>query len=183
MRHRAPVLAVCILIPLALTAPGAGAKELRAATICGADRCVEVAPEDLSIHLVEGEYETSPDEAEPFYRVRLTIGGGGAHETFGRIVLPRAGYAGDATTSDWVGLSDRTAALYRRLTAGLEPFPATVLQAKLSDPAPAGSTTAGEATTERSDDDGGAPAVAGLAAAAILLVGGAIVLRRGSSAA
>ena len=63
--------------------------------ICGVDRCAEVPRAQLSIHLLEGGYRTSaPDRAEPWYRVRFRIGGGGAHDTFSLRLLPRAGYLG-----------------------------------------------------------------------------------------
>jgi len=120
----AAAFSVCLL---GVLAPAAAAKELQGATICGAERCVDVPKNDLGFELIEGNsYATPPKHAERFYRVELRIGGGGHHETFELVLLPRLAYLSDfgARPNTWLALYDDGARIYRQLTAPLEPFPA-----------------------------------------------------------
>ena len=80
---------------------------------------------------------SAPAEAEPWYRVRFVIAAGGHSERFGLKLLPRSRYAGgpgDGIDGSyfWRRLDRRTAAVYRRLTSGLEPLPASRLEAFLA---------------------------------------------------
>ena len=123
IRHRRRP-SVCLL---GVLAPPAAAKELQGATICGAERCVDVPKDDLGFELIEGNsYATPPKHAERFYRVELRIGGGGHHETFELVLLPRLAYLSDfgGRPNTWLALYDDGARIYRQLTAPLEPFPA-----------------------------------------------------------
>ena len=120
----AAVFSVCLL---GVLAPAAAAKELQGATICGAERCVDVPKDDLGFELIEGNsYATPPKHAERFYRVELRIGGGGHHETLELVLLPRLAYLSDfgGRPNTWLALYDDGARIYRQLTAPLEPFPA-----------------------------------------------------------
>ena len=120
----AAVFSVCLL---GVLAPAAAAKELQGATICGAERCVDVPKDDLGFELIEGNsYATPPKHAERFYRVELRIGGGGHHETFELVLLPRLAYLSDfgGRPNTWLALYDDGARIYRQLAAPLEPFPA-----------------------------------------------------------
>ena len=120
----AAVFSVCLL---GVLAPAAVAKELQGASICGAERCVDVPKDDLGFELIEGNsYATPPKHAERFYRVELRIGGGGHHETFELVLLPRLAYLSDfgGRPNTWLALYDDGARIYRQLTAPLEPFPA-----------------------------------------------------------
>jgi hypothetical protein len=185
MRHRFPLLSVCLLGAIALVAPSAEAKNLQAATICGVDRCIDVAPADLSIELVEGSFQSSaPDAAEPWYRVRVTVGDETVHESWRLIVLPQGGYTttpGDVDT--WSELNAHGASLYRQLTAALEPFPAAALESRLARAEPQVSSATPPPPSppagDTQDDAGDASiAIAGSAAAAILLIGAAVVVLR-----
>ena len=120
----AAVFSVCLL---GVLAPAAAAKELQGATICGAERCVDVPKDDLGFELIEGNsYATPPKHAERFYRVELRIGGGAHHETFELVLLPRLAYLSDfgGRPNTWLALYDDGARIYRQLAAPLEPFPA-----------------------------------------------------------
>jgi hypothetical protein len=122
-RIRVVVLSTCLL---AVLVPNAEGKELQAVTICGEKRCVEVPSKAVSIDMLGGGYTTSaPERAEPYYRVRFRIGGGGHHESFGRLLLPRAGYLADTTPAgvEWSTLASRQTRRYRRLVAELKPIP------------------------------------------------------------
>ena len=184
MRHRIALLTLCLLAAAAPGAPSAIAKDIQAATICGVDRCTEVAAEDLSIELVEGTFQVSPpDVVEPWYRVQVTVGDKKFHESWGLIVLPESGYT--TTPGDlgvWNKVNAHAISLYRELTAGLEPFPATALKARLARAGLQVSSTP-PAPSPPADDPGdgsgsASVAIAGSAAAVILLIGGAVVVLR-----
>jgi hypothetical protein len=168
------------LVALALAEPAA-AKNLQAMTICGPDACSQVPRADLSIELVEGGGSTlPPGRAEPWYRVGVTVGGGGGHENWWMVVLPTGGYTGFPDGSDgdlqWGSISPSSAALYRRLAGDLRPFPAARLHlvhhARVAAPATGG--PAGDAT----DDGGHGIAIAGAVGGAALLVAVVISLYR-----
>lgn len=162
----AALLAVLVLAP----AP-ASAKNLQAARICGPDACAQVPEDQLSIHLVEGGSSSGPERPEPWYRVRVTVGGGGAHESWWLVVLPHGGYTGypdgPGGYYEWGSISDATARMYRRLAGDLRPFPSSRL--RLAQETPAEPAAAPAAAQDEDDGDGPAIAVAGAVAGGVLL--------------
>ena len=185
----AAVLSICLL---AVLAPAAGAKELQGATICGAERCVDVPKADLGFELIEGNsYATPPQHAERFYRVELRIGGGGHHETLELVLLPRLAYLSDfgGRPNTWLALYDDGARIYRQLVAPLEPFPAAdtagMLAAADSDPdrdpsQPTSPAAASPPLAAAGKDGGDGIAIAGIVAGVALVgvVGLSLVRRR-----
>ncbi len=176
-------LCVALLAAVLLAPAPASAKNLQAATICGPDACREVPKDQLSIHLVEGGgSSTGPERPEPWYRVRVTVGAGGAHDSWGIVVLPRGGYTGypdgPGANYQWGTIDDSVAATYRRLAGDLQPFPAAQLRqprevrvTEATPPPPAPEPEAGDHGV----------AIAGAIAGGILLVAAGFSLwkRRG----
>jgi hypothetical protein len=188
----ATVFAVCLL---GVLAPAAAAKELQGATICGAERCVDVPKDDLGFELIEGNsYATPPKHAERFYRVELRIGGGGHSETLELVLLPRLAYLSDfgGRPNTWLALYDDGARSYRQLTAPLEPFPAADTTRMLAaadsgpdrDPLPPSSPAAASPPLADAGKDGGdGIAIAGIVAGVALVgVVGLSLVRRNASA-
>ena len=165
----------------ALTPASAAGKNLQAMNICGPDACSEVPRDELALDLVEGGGQSLPPAGgEPWYRVRVTVGGGGGHESWWMVVLPQGGYTGfpngPAGAIQWGSISPSTAALYRRLAGDLHPFPAERLRmapaASVQTPDPE-RAIAGEA-----DGEGHGIAIAGVVGGAALLVAVAVSLYR-----
>ena len=184
----AAAFSVCLL---GVLAPAAAAKELEGATICGAERCVDVPKNDLGFELIEGNsYATPPKHAERFYRVELRIGGGGHHETFELVLLPRRAYLSDfgARPNAWLALYDDGARIYRQLTAPLEPFPAAETARMLAaadsgrdrEPSPPSPPAAASPPLADTGKDGGdGIAIAGIVAGVALVgVVGLSLVRR-----
>ena len=181
---RVLALASCLLGLVVVPAP-AHAKEVQALSLCGAADCVGARGDELSTTIIEGAPPTSPPhEPEPWYRARVTIGGGGHHESFRLIVLPRSGYLGGLGTAgyadDWMRINDRAAAVYRRLSRGLEPFPGSRLAIGDDDetPAPAPEPAPEASAVEQADDEGDGIAVAGIVAGVVLVGIAGLSLRR-----
>ena len=191
MRRPVHALVLC-LCALAALAPTASAKELRAAKVCGADACAQVPREDLSHRLLEsGGVTSAPAEAEPWYRVRFVIAGGGHSARFELKLLPRSRYAGapeDGIGSSyfWHRVDRRTAAVYQRLASGLEPLPASRLEAILAadqekfEPDASAPLRPPEPTSTEQDGENGV-AIAGVVAAVGVLALAGWSLRRGAS--
>jgi hypothetical protein len=168
---------------LALVPASAGAKELQAMSICGPQACADVPRDQLSIHLLEGGATTpAPDRSEPWYRVRVTVGAPGTHESWQIVVLPRGRYvanfaAGPGSALDWTTISAGIADRYRRLAGGVRPFPAAKLP--LRSAAPATPSAVAPAAAPADDSAGAHPvAMAGAVAGVVLLAAGAWSLRR-----
>ena len=127
-------LIVVLAAGLAALAPASAVgKNLQAMTICGPEACSDVPRDELSIELVEGGGRSLPPAGgEPWYRVRVTVGGGGGHDSWRMVVLPKGGYTGfpDGPGGDlqWGSISPSSAALYRRLAGDLRPFAADRLR-------------------------------------------------------
>jgi hypothetical protein len=162
---------IALVAAAALVPAAASAKNLQAMRICGADACVDVPKDQLDIALVEGgSTALAPDRAEPWYRVRVTVGAGGAHDSWQLAALPRSGYfsSGRGAAHSWTSMPTATAAAYRRLTRGLAPIPAAQLPLRVASSGR--SNRSAPAVAPADDRDGGHEvAVAGVVVGAVLL--------------
>lgn len=165
MLARLLLLASAAIAALALTAGTAAAKGVEAATVCGADKCVDVGGDDITPALLEGGSPSDPpSNAHGWYRVRLEIGdgrpGGRVYETWTINVLPQSGYIRSRDGyggSTWSDMSADQQAIYTSLTAGLEPLPAADLEGipKRRPPATPNPAPASPSPGPATDDDGG----------------------------
>jgi MYXO-CTERM domain-containing protein len=171
MLTRSLLLASAAVVSLSLLPAGAVGKEVKSATVCGPTDCVSVDDDQRSEALVMGGSPSDPPpKAEAWYRVRLVIGGEGAHDAFTINVLPKSGYIRSRDQfggSEWSDMSAQQQATYQRLTADIDPFPAKrltgITNPKLpaADPAPA-------APVQPEDEDEGSGATPWLIAAGAL---------------
>ena len=162
---------IAVLVAAALVPAAASAKNLQAMRICGAAACIDVPKDQLDIRLVEGgSTALAPDRREPWYRVRVTVGGGGGHESWQLAALPRSGYfsTGRGAAHSWISMPTPTATAYRRLTRGLRPIAAAQLPLRVASSGPSNRTAPVAAPA---DDQGGGHevAVAGVIGGAVLL--------------
>lgn len=121
MRRILLVLVVALLLPAT-----AGAKEIEKVVVCGAGGCETVdRPRQAIADGGTGGGRIPPPG--PFYSLELFVGDGGdVRESWTIYYAPRAGmisYPGEGGDFVWSELPASTAALYRKATAGLEPFP------------------------------------------------------------
>lgn len=121
MRRILLVLAVALLLPAT-----AGAKEIEKVVVCGAGGCETVdRPGQAIANGGSGGGRTPPPG--PYYSVELFVGDGqGARDSWTLYYAPDArmiSFAGEGGDFVWSELPSGTAALYRKATAGLEPFP------------------------------------------------------------
>lgn len=172
MRRARPTFPLIAAMAAVLLVPAAAsAKNLQAMRICGADACIDVPKDQLDIGLVEGgSTALAPDRAEPWYRVRVTVGAGGAHDSWQLAALPRSGYfsTGRGAAHSWTSMPTTTAAAYRRLTRGLATIPAAKLPLRVAS---SGSSNRPAPAAAPADDQGGGHgvAVAGVIGGAVLL--------------
>jgi hypothetical protein len=184
MSRTVSVLAICACVFAAL-GPTAAAKELQRVSVCGGDGCVAVPESELSHHLIDGDSTSSPDRAEPHYRIRAQIGAPDFHENFTLKLLPRQGYVryGDEIggSYDWIALDAETAALYAKLTSGLEPLRPLGPVRSAAEP----SLPPEPQPAETSDGGGEGVAIAGLIAGVLLfgIAGVSLRHRRGANGA
>jgi hypothetical protein len=140
------------LIPLVALAwavtPAAEAKQIESVEVCGSARCVEVHGDDMFALAEPGPpfygYRTGdpPRKSSPFYRVAITVGGGGAHESFKVDLLPRAGLVRGADGA-WTRLTARARRALARATADLPPLPASRLDPGAASPGPGAASPSG----------------------------------------
>ena len=98
--------------------------------MCGASDCRTVTAHKPLVALMRGGPSADPPDAAAFFRVELTMRGDGELVTFPVVIVPDAGLLRDGTAADgyrWFQVPDRVAREYRRITRGLEPFPAAKL--------------------------------------------------------
>jgi hypothetical protein len=120
------VAAAALALPMA-----AVAKEIEAASVCGADGCRKVDIDRDNHALVEGgPIGAPPRTPAPFYSVRLAVGDGSGHivDRFAIIYVPsvRKLRGSDGT---WMDARPGTVRALRRFTRGREPFRARALEA------------------------------------------------------
>jgi hypothetical protein len=120
-----------LVLPIAGAAP-AGAKEVAHAKVCGPSDCREVKDHDEQLALIEGGPPTAPPpKASPWYKAVVTIRGDGERPTFTTALLPAAGLVrGDSEYGGytWMSIAQDNASTVRKMTRGLEPFPAAKLR-------------------------------------------------------
>ena len=111
-----------------LTPAAAAAKGIDAATVCGADRCVEVRDRMLLSPLAEGRPPTDPPrEPAGWFRTTATArdGRGGQHTfTFAALPSIRRIRGEDGT---WMPMGELALRAFTRITRGMEPRPASTL--------------------------------------------------------
>jgi len=116
-----------------LFAASAAAKEPVAAKICGPSDCTTVKDKDTLMAFFEGGGPADPPaRGVPWYTVRTAIDIGQERpDHFTQVVIPRLGIVrGEDPTEGyaWMSVSDRAARAYRRLTRGVEAYPASKLK-------------------------------------------------------
>jgi MYXO-CTERM domain-containing protein len=176
------LVASTAIVALSLMTAVAAAKEVQSATVCGPTDCVSVDDDQRSEALVMGGSPSDPPpKAEAWYRVRLVIGGDGAHDAFTINVLPKSGYIRSRDQfggSIWSDMSAQQHASYRRLTADLDPFPAERLTG-ISNPKLPAADPAPPAPAEPAEkDEGSSPTPWLIAAGALAALAVAALVRR-----
>lgn len=129
---RRSAIAAALLTLLVGAAP-AGAKGVLSATVCGKSECREVDQRTVMPYLSEGGYPTEPPaSAAPWYRVTIVMGDDllpPAKRVRGRmtvsVVPDRSVLRGE--DGDWMPMSADALQVYRTVTQGLEPLPASEL--------------------------------------------------------
>ena len=188
---RTPLVLLAIAAVALGPAAAASAKEIDKVKVCGAGGCHDVT-DRASMAVTDGGPPTAwPDEATPFYRIKITVKVPEGEDVPGWSFLwvPAAEMIAQEDGT-WTTPPSTTVAELEKLTRGIEPLPASKLP--LPEPA-AEETPAGAAApvTPPSDDGGGPPT-----AVWVLLAAGALGLfaalaratvsalgRRGGSAA
>ena len=172
MKTIAPALLAVALLALPATA---SAKGVMGATVCGASGCTAVKDPDQLVYFAEGGDPVEPPaQAAEWYRATLTIGAeGGAQERFSIALVPDLrlirGFDEQTDLYTWMPVSEEAASAYRKVAAGLEPFPAASLKGVEATAAPTSPPPSG-------DDAGGLPgwalpaALVALASAGLALV-------------
>jgi hypothetical protein len=182
MLARSLLIASTAVVSLSLLPAAAAAKEVKSATVCGPTDCVSVDDDRRSEALVMGGSPSDPPpKAEAWYRVRLVIGGDGAHEAFTINVLPTSGYIRSRDQfggSVWSDMSTQQQATYRRLTAEISPFPAKRLTGITNPKLPAASPAAPAPAQPADEDEGSSPMPWLIAAGALAALAGALGVRR-----
>ena len=161
-------LFLALILSLALTADAA-AKEVVSAKVCGVSGCEEVTDHQSLLVLQEGGPPTSaPSKSGAFYRARLAVMGD--HDEIFRfsieLVPDLSRIKGEDGT--WMAVSPGAVSTeFRRMTRGLDPFPAARLGGVAAPPK--------QASEPASDD---APLWPWLAGGLLLLAGLAYLLGR-----
>jgi MYXO-CTERM domain-containing protein len=183
MLTRSLLIASAAVVSVSLMTAAAAAKEVESATVCGPTDCTTVDDDQRSEALLSsGGVGGPPETAEPWYRVRLGIGARGeVHDTFTINVLPKSGYVrsrdgfGGAL---WTVMTGEERAIYQRITAGIDPFPAKQLKG-ISNPKLPAANRASPAPAQPADEDEGSSATPWLiAAGALAALAGAALVRR-----
>src|SRR4051812_13067281 len=168
-RSLAAILSLAVVMPAS-----ALAKEPVAVKVCGKTRCHESKDKQAIAPLVNGGPPTEPPiQASGWYSSTIAIGGEGPGASFTVAIVPSQGLVRSEPVKGgggftWLRMSPETRAEYARLTAGLEPRPASALAGVAEAPPPSPESSSA-----------GAPAWPWLLGVALLLSADAIaVLRR-----
>jgi hypothetical protein len=179
---RTPLVLIAIAVAALGPAAAASAKEIDAVEVCGADGCHDVTNR-TTMAITDGGAPTGwPDEATPFYRVKITIKaeGGETAPGWSYVWVPAAEVIGlqDGT---WTNPPSTTVDELKRATRGIEPLPAAELA--LPEPTPEATPAAAAAPVTPSDDDGGGPPTAVWALIAAGALGLIALLARATASA
>ena len=192
MRLPPPQLLLLAIAAVALgPAAAASAKEIDKVKVCGADGCHDVT-DRASMAVTDGGPPTAwPDEATPFYRIKISVKGPeGEHVPGWSFLWVPAAELIAQEDGTWTTPPSTTVDELKLLTRGVEPLPAS----KLEMPEPVAEETPADAVAPVSppgDGDGGGPptavwvllAAGGLALIALLARATVSALgRRGGSA-
>ena len=131
------ILPVVLMTIVVLGAPpGVAAKEIRAMTVCGADRCAKVeratAQRWHETGGLEGPPLSPPSRRAPYYRVTTFIGepGGGPAGHFSLAYIPRLDAVlplASEPPAPWMRVSGSVAKQLAPLARGMTPLPAKQL--------------------------------------------------------
>jgi hypothetical protein len=113
------VLAVLLVLAVA---PGATAKEITKAEVCGPDGCTAVADRAVAPVLGNGGPPRTPPTAAPYYDVRLTMSEGDQDVTFSVAAVPSR-HAMRADDGTWMQMAPDATALVIKTAAGRKPYP------------------------------------------------------------
>jgi hypothetical protein len=185
---RTPLVMLAIAAAALGPAASASAKEIASVKVCGAGGCTDVT-DRATMAITDGGPPTSwPDEATPFYRVKIAVEDEEGETVPGWTFLwVPAAQKIKWEDETWANPPSTTIDVLEAVTRKIDPLPAS----KLVLPAvPEPKEIVSPAEAPPPADDGGLPAVVwallaagGLGLAALLARGAAIVLgRRGGSA-
>ena len=172
---------MCMVLALSLVPAGAAlAKEPVKAKVCGASDCRTIKDRDALMALSEGGPPTDPpDRGAPWYSVRTTIAvGPGQRDSFSSAIVPSAGLMRGADASEgfvWMPATPRGARVSRRVTRGLEPFPAATLKGV---GAPKARVDEVVLPAAEPDQDGGSSPLPWIAGGVVLLGLAGVLIRR-----
>jgi hypothetical protein len=128
-----------VLAIVVLTAPAsAGAKGLVSLSVCGTDGCHTTRDRSQLEPLMNAIPQAEPGRLGPFYKLRLGIGEPGQRGTLGHVEsewIPSLGLirGKDGPLAGYTLPQPATARLLRRMSAGLQAFPAAKLHS-IGDP-------------------------------------------------
>jgi hypothetical protein len=118
-----------ITVALLILAPGASAKQVTGAKVCGASDCRDVEARGLLFALPDTGDPTDPprNPAGGWYRTTITMDAEGNHESFSVDAFPGENLVrvrDDSTGSySWLPMTSDAARAYRKVTFGLDPRP------------------------------------------------------------
>jgi hypothetical protein len=134
--------ATVLLLALMLVPAAGAAAKFSSARVCGLSDCraVDVTADRTLLPILETAFSrgpaftAKPPEASPWYRVTLCPFRCSSRDAITLKVLPTAGYeyawrGWEQRRRGWAKLDEPAADVYRRVTSGLEPFPASHLVA------------------------------------------------------
>jgi len=135
VERRMARIALALVVAALVAPPGASAKELLQATVCGASGCRTVKDKGTLNEIPGGETATALGAPAPYYRLVL-VGAepGGRRYGFSLYYVPSANavaWKEERLVRLHPIYGARANGVMRRLTAGLEPYPAPRLSAAL----------------------------------------------------
>jgi hypothetical protein len=177
--RRALVISVLSLLAMA---PAAGAKEVGALVLCGADGCHGVPGEAARRAFMDSSMTApAPDRAEPFLQLRVRIDEGGTQAfRFAVRWLPGADVIrspDDRGYAMWTRPSAVLSRALRRAARGLEPKPAAALGTLRTAPPPRAQVDEVFTPAARSDEGGTSSLGMAAGAGALALLGAGLVRR------
>ena len=124
------LIGCCAAIALLVIAPGASAKEVHSAVVCGAGGCTSFSKQAggprLQALAEGGDIVGPPAHGAPYYRVNVEIRGGDERVRFVNHWVPSLNLIrGDQGT--WMKMPAEGKAVLADLTASLRPLPASTL--------------------------------------------------------